>query len=163
MPAQEILFIKMVLDNWNTSIKRMDELFTELSDQKLLQPVAPGRNRGIYLLGHLAVVHDRMLSLLGFEQPLHPEWETRFLNNPDDPSASMPAINELKQYWKTVNEKLAGHFQRLQPAGWFQKHNAVSEEDFKKEPYRNKLNVIINRTNHLATHYGQLLFLKPRS
>ncbi len=163
MAAQENLFIKMVLDNWNISIKRMDDLFNELPDEKLLQPVAPGRNRGIYLLGHLAVIHDRMLSLLGWEEPIHPEWEEIFVSNPDNPQASMPTVSELKQYWKHVNSKLAGHFQHLQPEAWFQKHNAVSEEDFKKEPHRNKLNVIINRSNHLATHYGQLLFLKPRS
>ena len=163
MAAQEELFIKMVLDNWNTSIKRMDDFFNELTDEKLLQQVAPGRNRGIYLLGHLAVVHDRMLSLLGFEKTLHPEWEEMFLTNPDNANTPMPAVQELKQYWKAVNEKLAAHFQRLQPTEWFQKHNAVSEEDFKKEPQRNKLNVVINRTGHLATHYGQLLFLKPRN
>src|SRR5688572_10772040 len=104
MTTPEPLFIKMVLDNWNTSIKRTDDLFNELPDEKLLQQVAPGRNRGIYLLGHLAVIHDRMLSLLDFEKPLHPEWETTFLTNPDNPNASMPAVGELKQYWKTVNE-----------------------------------------------------------
>ena len=163
MHQQEDLFIKMVLDNWNTSVKRMDDLFNELPDATLLQQVAPGRNRGIYLLGHMAVIHDRMLSLLGWEEPMHPEWEEMFVTKPDDANTAMPAVRELKQYWKQVNEKLAGHFQRLQPAEWFQKHNSVTEDDFKKEPHRNKLNVIINRTNHLATHYGQLLFLKPRS
>ena len=163
MAAQADLFIKMVLDNWNLSIRRMDDLFNELSEEKLMQQIAPGRNRGIYLLGHMAVVHDKMLSLLGLDQTLHPEWEKMFLTDPDNDQASLPSINELKQYWRTVNEKLSGHFQRLQQAEWFGKHNAVSEEDFNKEPHRNKLNVIINRTNHLATHYGQLLLLKPRS
>jgi hypothetical protein len=162
MAAAEDLFIKMVLDNWYTSVKKMDDLFNELSDEQLLQQVSPGRNRGIYLLGHMAVVHDRMLTLLGFDKQLHPEWEEIFLTNPDNINVSMPATSELKQYWKTVNEKLAFHFQRQQASEWFQKHNAVSEEDFKKEPYRNKLNVLINRAGHLASHYGQLVFLKPR-
>ena len=163
MLSRDDLFIKMVLDNWNTSIKRMDDLFNELSDDQLLQQVAPGRNRGIYLMGHLAVIHDRMLSLLGFESPMQPEWEAIFLETPDNPDTTLPALNELRKFWKAVNQKLAGHFQRLPPPEWFGKHNAVSEEDFKKEPHRNKLNVVINRTNHLATHYGQLLFLKPRN
>ncbi|MGZ3776991.1 MAG: hypothetical protein ACXVI9_05205, partial [Mucilaginibacter sp.] len=42
---------------------------------------------------------------------------------------------------------------------WFTRHNAVSAEDFAKEPHRNKLNIIINRTNHLSTHLGQLIYL----
>jgi len=36
---------------------------------------------------------------------------------------------------------------------------AVSDEDFSKEPHRNKLNVIINRTNHMSYHLGQLILL----
>jgi len=40
------------------------------------------------------------------------------------------------------------------------KHTSVSEEDFAKEPHRNRLNVLTTRTTHLASHYGQLIFLK---
>jgi hypothetical protein len=43
---------------------------------------------------------------------------------------------------------------------WLEKHTSVSDEDFAKEPHRNKLSVLISRTNHLANHIGQLLFLK---
>jgi hypothetical protein len=50
----------------------------------------------------------------------------------------------------------------LQPAEWFNRHTVVSEADFEKEPHRNKLNLLINRTNHLSYHLGQLIYLKPR-
>jgi hypothetical protein len=43
---------------------------------------------------------------------------------------------------------------------WFKKHNSVSAEDFAKEPHQNKLNIVINRTNHLAAHCGKLVFLR---
>jgi len=158
----EDLFIKMVLDNWNIYVKRTDDLFNQLSDEQLNTQIAPGRNRGIYLLGHLACVHDRMLPLLGFEKQRYPDLEGPFHDNPDDPNANMPTINELKKRWKEINDVLSDHFKRLSLAEWLQKHTAVSEEDFKKEPNRNRLNVIINRSGHLAGHYGQLLLLKPR-
>ena len=32
----------------------------------------------------------------------------------------------------------------------------VSDEDFAREPHRNKLNVLISQTNHLSYHPGQL-------
>ena len=41
----------------------------------------------------------------------------------------------------------------------FEKHTAVSEEDFSKEPHRNKLNIVISRTSHLQYHTGQLVLL----
>ncbi len=55
---------------------------------------------------------------------------------------------------------LAKHFNILQPNEWLGKHTAVSEEDFIKEPHRNRLNVVIGRTNHLSHHLGQLTLLK---
>ncbi len=43
--------IKMVLDAWHTHIKRTDDLFNSLTDEQLMQEIAPGKNRGVYLLG----------------------------------------------------------------------------------------------------------------
>ena len=65
-------------------------------------------------------------------------------------------------YWKEVNNVLSERFLKMPVNEWFQKHNAVSEVDFAKEPHRNKLNMVINRTNHLANHLGQLILLKAR-
>jgi hypothetical protein len=162
MSSHDELFIKMVLDNWNIYVKRSMDLFDELPDEQVYKPIAPGRNRGVYLLGHLTAVHDRMLPLLGFEKQRFPKLEETFLTNPDNVNAKLPELVELRKRWKEVNELLWHHFQKLDADEWFQKHNAVSQADFEKEPQRNKLNVVINRTGHLASHYGQLLFLRTK-
>ena len=47
----------------------------------------------------------------------------------------------------------------MQPEDWFTKHSAISAEDFAKEPHRNKLNILINRTVHQGYHMGQLAYL----
>jgi DinB superfamily len=160
---QRELFIKMVLDAWDTQIKRTDDLFNQLSDEQLMAEVSPGRNRGIYLLGHLAAVHDRIFPILNLGKEINPGMYEVFVASPDKSGAEIQPISELKLYWKKVNSKLAEQFSKLSVEEWFQKHTSVSEEDFKKEPHRNKLNIIINRTNHLAFHLGQLIFLKPRN
>jgi hypothetical protein len=72
----------------------------------------------------------------------------------------MPSLADLRKYWNDVNETLASGFNSMQPHEWLQRHTSVSEEDFAKEPHRNRLNVLVSRTNHLSSHYGQLLFLK---
>jgi len=160
--TSEDIFIKMVLDAWHTHIKRTDELFNSLSDEQLMKEVAPGRNRGIYLLGHLAAVHDRILPLLELGDPLYPELWQPFVESPDKEVTELPATQTLRGYWKEINTNLAGKMSTVSREAWFQKHTAVSVEDFAKEPHRNKLNIIINRTNHLADHLGQLLLLKPK-
>ena len=39
-------------------------------------------------------------------------------------------------------------------------HSAVSEEDFVKEPLRNRLAVLASRTNHVSYHGGQLVLTR---
>lgn len=153
----------MVLDAWYTQVKQADDLFNSLSDDQLKQEVAPGRNRGVYLLGHLTAVHDRMLPLLTLGDQRYPNLYKTFVQSPDKADADLPSIEDLRNYWKEVNNVLSEKFSAVSIEEWFQRHNAVSEIDFAKEPHRNKLNVVINRTNHLSNHLGQLLLLKPRA
>ncbi len=156
------LVVKQVVDNWFTSVAQANKLFNELTDEQMQGDVAPGRNSGTYLLGHLAAVHDRMLPLLGFEPQAKPELNDVFLTSPDKSGKEMPSIPELRQYWNDTNAKLEKHFRALQPAEWLHRHTSVSEEDFAKEPHRNRLNVLLSRTTHLTGHVGQMAFLKKK-
>ena len=153
------LFVKMAVSAWQTQISRVNDLVEKLSDEELKQETAPGRNTGTYLLGHLTAVNDHLLSLFGFEESLYPELENIFLSQPDKSGIDKPSTQELRKYWANVNAKLTEHFNKMQPGDWFTKHTAVTEEDFAKEPHRNKLNVLMNRTSHLSYHLGQLIFL----
>ena len=156
------LFIKMVLSNWELQIGRMNNLLSKLSDEELSAQTAPGRNTGVYLLGHLAAVSDGLFIFLGLGEKLNPAMDDIFLRNPDNSGITKPSIVELKEYWNKVNTLLADKISQIQPDEWFTRHTAVSEEDFAKEPHRNKLNIIINRTNHLSYHLGQLAYLAKK-
>lgn len=159
MSDQQALFVKMALDAWRAEIKYTNALFEKLSDEQLMHEVAPGRNRGIYLLGHLTAVHDQMLPLLRFQDTMYPELYAPFHDEPDKAVADLPPIPQLRTQWKEVNDTLLDHMTRLPAAEWFTRHANISEEAFPKEPHRNRLNVVISRTNHLAYHRGQLVLL----
>jgi hypothetical protein len=152
--------LKMVFDRWNGSIKNWDAILNNLSDETLLKEIAPGKNRGIYLLGHLIAVHDEMLILLDMGEKLYPELYEPFIKSPDKAIALIPTATELRSFWAKQCEVLKQKFERLKPEEWFEKHTAVSAEDFVNEPHRNKLNIIITRTSHLQYHSGQLVLLK---
>lgn len=154
------ILTKMVLDSWYSTVKRADALFEKLTDQEMLNEVAPNRNRGIYLLGHLTAVNDMMLPLLNLGEPMYPELMVSFIRTPDNPEVQPFPVTQLRQYWKTINSELQKHFDNLNADEWLQKHNSISAEDFAKEPHRNKLNVVLSRTNHISYHLGQLAFLK---
>ncbi len=152
--------IKMILDAWYAKVKEADALFEKISDEQMQNEIAPGRNRGIYLLGHLTAVNDRMLPLLGLGDLMHPALGDTFISNPDKAQTQTFAVKDIRQYWKDINSKLTAQLNKVQPEEWFQRHNSVSAEDFAKEPHRNKLNIMISRTNHLSYHLGQLALLK---
>lgn len=152
--------LKMIFDRWYASIKNTDMLLNTLTDEALQKEVAPGKNRGIYLLGHLIAVHDDMLILLDMGEKLYPELYDPFLKAADKTVTNIPTAAELRSFWTNQCEVLKQKFDSLKPEEWFEKHTAVSAEDFVTEPHRNKLNIIITRTSHLQYHLGQLQLIK---
>jgi hypothetical protein len=147
------------LHAWEQNIAQATAIFEKYSDEDLLLPIAPGKNRVIYLLGHLTAVHDRMIPLLGLGERLYPQLDEPFLSNPDD-VAFLPDAAELRECWNKVNGRLTERFRNWTTEDWLSRHEAVSPEDFAKEPHRNKFGVVLNRTRHLAYHLGQLVLLR---
>ena len=152
--SEQALVVSAV-NSWKTSIERADKIFSPLDNEQLQKEVAPGKNRLIYLLGHLTAVHDRMLPLLGLGERLHPELDPLFITSPDRTVAELPAAGDLKKSWNDVNGKLLAGFASLSPAQWLEKHSSVSEEDFAKDPSRNRFAILLSRTAHIAFHVGQ--------
>lgn len=158
--TQTEIAIQMVLDRWNGSIANWNKILNELSDEQLRREIAPGRNTGTYLLGHLIAVHDEMLKLLDMGEKLYPELFEPFIKDPDQAMTRRPSAAALRIMWATHCTAMQEKFAATTSNDWFSKHTAVSEEDFRKEPHRNKLNIIITRTSHLQYHSGQLVLLK---
>jgi len=162
MNDQQQLCVKMVLDAWTKEIGATNALLEKLSDEQLMQEVSPTRNRGVYLLGHLTAEHDEMLSLLRFQEAMYPELMPVFMDAPDRTVATLPSLQQLRAQWNAVNDTLMEHMNRLSADEWFTRHANISEEDFPKEPHRDRLNVIVSRTSHLAYHRGQLALLEGK-
>src|ERR1700722_15357037 len=110
MSNQHELVIKMVLDAWSGQLNRATKFFDGHTDEQLKKEIAPERNSGVYLMGHLAAVHDAMFPLLGLGEKLYPELENIFIKNPDNSGLEKPSVEYLRNCWKTVNEKLFDGF-----------------------------------------------------
>jgi uncharacterized damage-inducible protein DinB len=159
MTNEEILGVT-VLNSWKLAISRFGKTLSELSDEQLQQQVAPGRNRVFYLLGHLTATHDRMFPLLGIGNRLHPELDEPYIANLDRALADPLSATELRKAWAEVNDKLTRAFEGFTLEDWLQRHTAVSDDDFIKDPMRNRLAVVMNRTSHASYHAGQAALTK---
>ena len=126
--SSEEIFVKMVLLAWQTQNTRVNKLLESLSDEELLQETAPGRNTGIYLLGHLVAINDTLFKLLNLGERLYPELDIIFIESPDKSGMAMPSVDVLKNYWKEINTKLTDCFNKMQPAEWFMRHTVLYQK-----------------------------------
>src|SRR5256885_14019785 len=114
--TNEELYLGVALIGWKGNIERSDKVFSGLGDQEVLKEIAPGKNRLIYLWGHLTATHDAMLPLLGIGQRLHPDFDVAFISNPDKTQAGIPSVELFRNAWREPNDRLFEGFASLSPA-----------------------------------------------
>ena len=152
----QALYTDTALRSWKLVIAQLDKMVSSMNDEELLREVAPGRNRVFYLMGHLTAVHDRLLPMLSLGERLHPELDDDFLTNADRVTADRVAPEAVRLAWSEVNARLTAAMAALPPEEWLKQHGAVSDEDFAKDPLRNRLAVLQTRTTHAGFHAGQI-------
>lgn len=158
--TKEQIFIDMAIKAWNTQVSRADKFFSAVSDEGLSKEIAPGKNRISYLMGHLITVNEGMISLFSLGERSYQTWDEVFIKNPDRVITNTPDAATLRKAWKESNERLTDLFAKMPVESWFARHTSMTDEDLLKEPSRNKLSVLLNRTSHVAYHLGQLVLAK---
>lgn len=159
MSSTSAIAIKNATDLWFKQLSRVSAIFDASTDAQLEAEIAPGRNSGYYLLGHLTAVHDAMLPLLRMGDRLYPELEETFIKNPDRSGLPRPDLATVRNQWATVTATLNKGIAALSFDEWMERHASISPEDFVKEPHRNRFSVLLSRIAHLTEHIGQLLWI----
>lgn len=160
MTNEEIL-VATVVTNWSLTMSRVRKTLANLSDEEFEREVAPGRNRVRYLVGHLAAFQDRLVELIKIGERRHRELDI-FIDQPDRSFQDSFSRAELVQIFSERTDVIDATLPSLRPSDWLKAHAAVSEEDFAREPFRNRLAVLDNRMGHAALHIGQIrLALAP--
>jgi hypothetical protein len=72
------------------------------------------------------------------------------------PNRSVPASNlsEAANCWEDVHTELLSRFKTLSPKEWLESRGSLSPEEFERNPTRNRLAVLLGRTNHASYHFG---------
>lgn len=146
--------------SWKQVAARLEKALNSFSDADLQREVAPGRNRIYYLIGHLAAANDRMIPMLFLGDRQHAELDEPFLTQPDRTVPDTFTATALKQSLSAINQRLTEAFEAIPPEDWLKRHSAVTEEEFVKEPHRNRLAILLSRTNHMSFHLGQIVLVK---
>ena len=141
---------------WTTYNTRMQKLFDTISDENFNKPITPSGNSPSWILGHLTDTDDALLELFGIGSRKFPELKNIYNHEKGQNQGGHLSKSDLLTKWKTINNDLETAFKSWGEKEWLGRHTAVSEEDFKKEPHRNKLNVMLSRVSHRASHLGQI-------
>lgn len=157
------LFIEMALKAWNVQITRTTKFIDSISDAAFDRAIAPGKNRIRYLIGHLIAVNDGMISLFDKGNRAYSAYDLPFVKNPDSADIDKVDAKTLRQDWIRSNQQLTSIFSSMSTSDWLARHTAMTDEDLAKEPSRNKLSVLLNRTSHVAYHLGQLVLVKEKA
>lgn len=155
--AQDVT--KRFHETWSSMISWASGYLNALNDEELMLPVAPGRNHGIWILGHLIESEDELSKYLGKGDMLYPEMEEQFgmkskLLAPFD----YPSAQELRERWKAVVAKNDRMFSSVVDEEWDDPH-ALVVGDPKEDFYGTKGRCIHLWILHQMYHTGQLAIL----
>ena len=71
----------------------------------------------------------------------------------------MPEPEQIEIYWRNVHQRLQEEFERMTWEDWLNPATSMTQEEFERDPGRNKLSLLMARTSHLSFHLGQLRLL----
>jgi len=148
--------LEICLLQWDVYNRRMQKAFEAISDENFNKPIVNGGNSPSWLLGHLADTDDALLELFGIRSRVFPELAKIYHHERGTNQTGHLSREELNTKWKAIIAELDRAFKNMSESDWHGRHMVVSEDDFKKEPHRNKLNVMLSRVTHKASHLGQI-------
>jgi len=134
----------------------MQKMMDAISEENFNKPIVANGNSPSWLFGHLADTDDLLLGLFGVGERLYPGLAITYHHERGTNQSGHLKKQELNEKWKTIVAALDSVFKRMTESDWQGRHMAITEEDFKKEPQRNKLNVLLSRVTHKAWHLGQI-------
>ncbi len=148
--------IEICLLQWDTFNRRTQKTLELISEENFNKPIITGGNSPSWLMGHLADTEDALLELFGIRNRMFPELAKIYHHEKSSNQTGHLSKGELTMKWKEISVELDKAFKAMSESDWHARHTAVSEEDFMKEPHRNKLNVMLSRVTHKASHLGQV-------
>jgi uncharacterized damage-inducible protein DinB len=152
--------LDICLLQWTTNNKRIQKVFASMESQNFDRPIVTGGNSPSWILGHLVDTDDALLEILGVGPRLYPDLAKIYHEDPSTNQNGHLDSEELQKRWQAILARMKEGTKGWTDADWLSRHTLVSEEDFRKEPHRNKLNVMLSRVTHKASHLGQIAMMK---
>lgn len=133
-----------------------------LDDDEFRMELSPGKNHGVWILGHLVVSEDDFSIFMGNGELLFPELVEFFAQKSKlQPPENYPPVPELRGYWDAVCRKNREIYSQLADDELDMPHALLENDD--TDYFKTKKRVIMAWQFHQMYHAGQLAVLVARA
>ncbi len=135
----------------------LDMLLADVSDEELEAQPLPDVNTPRWILGHLAIVSDDLLKMLGAEPACPPDWDAAFTGGTavNAPGAPTPSKAELVAALREGERRLGAALDAATPESLAGPNPATVEIGRRNFPTLADMAAFL-LTTHFAVHLGQL-------
>ena len=140
---------------YDVMVEWVNGVLSGLADEDFNLELAPGKNNGVWILGHLIVCDDDFSEYMGKDEILYPQYIELFGQHTKVQSPEKyPSVKELRESWKKVCEKNVKVYKQITDEELKEDHALVknAEDDY----FKTKENIIMHWQLHEMYHAGQL-------
>ncbi len=143
---------------WSNFVLQKEDINTVLSRE-----IAPGKNHGVWLLGHLVVSDDDIGLYLETHERQFPELVELFGNSSKcEAIETYPEPEYLLACWEKVCEQTLQAYDKLKDSDLEQPHGRLNGKSVDEDFFGTKQNVLLHWLNHQLYHVGQISTLSMR-
>lgn len=144
---------------WELTISWINGSLKMLSNDDLKESILPGKNHGVWILGHLIESEDELSTFLGKGSMLFPSYLDLFGQGSKlQPLESYPPIEELRSHWKNVISKNETMLKEMKDSELEEPHCQRSENE-PNDFFQTKGRCVAIWSLHQMYHNGQLAIL----
>jgi hypothetical protein len=150
------LIARQFHEQWKTTASWITGRLDSFTDDELALEIAPGKNHGVWILGHLIESEDDLSKYIGKGEMIFPHYEEIFGQGSIlRPAHDYPPVAQLRREWKQVLAKNDALLAAMTDEEWNEPHTqlcAGETDDF----FRTKGRCVSIWCLHQMYHCGQL-------
>jgi DinB superfamily len=148
----------LLLEQYHFMLTWINMYLNALTDEELRSEIVPGKNHGVWILGHLVASDDTLSEYIGCGPTLFPDTQLFSQGNTLLPVDECKSPTILRVEWKHVCEKNEAIYNALTDTELDQPH-ALLQGNPDEDYFKTKQGVLLNWPLHQAHHAGQLALL----
>ncbi|MBX7044812.1 MAG: DinB family protein [Ignavibacteria bacterium] len=153
---------KLLAKQYMESAGWADWILRTLSDDDLKLEIAPGKNHGVWILGHLIACEDDFSLYMGKGEITIPDYQKLFCEGSKlQPVENYPPVSELREKWNEIIRRNKKIYDNLTDEELTELH--ANEKDANNAFWKTKEDVVIHWQLHLMYHAGQLALLTSKA